>query len=273
MATNEVTPEFNKQSGADFDYYADISSLHATQLRVGYKEIEEKRKDLVDKAAKGKLQEYLESKAVVVVLGPPGLTDTAPFQSLMEMADNISQQNKNAGKNKPAKPQSLPAANFDLKATIFVVDHHHGTLAAKEAGCTTVPIKKLHDFSNLTIAEFWRKMWDENLLNFNNNGPAGSFDDPFRSLARSVRKAGGYGKADTLYEEFLWANFFREHMDQEFVVKNYDKAVKDAVKLAKSADAKGLPGYIGVPVAKQAPVISPVVSKKKASKTAKPLTK
>ena len=266
MTANDVAQEFNSQSVATYDYYADISTLHATQMRVGYIEIEEKRKDFADKSAKGRLKEYLESKAVLVVLGPPGITDTAPFPSLMDMADNISQHNKKAGKNKPVKIQPLPAADFDRKATLFVIDHHHGTLGAKEAGCTTVPIKIMHDYSQLTVAQFWRKMWEGNLLNLNNNGPAGSFDDPFRSLARSVRKAGGYGKAETLYEEFQWANFFREHMDQKFVLEHYDEAVKKAVKLARSEAAKNLPGYIA-----PAPQQSALKGKMKKIKNSKPL--
>lgn len=34
-------------------------------------------------------------------------------------------------------------------------------------------------------------------------------DDPNRSLAAEVRKAGGYAKEAAPYTEFLWADFFR----------------------------------------------------------------
>jgi len=280
MDTNKVTPEFNSQSGKPFDYYVDISSLHATQLRVGYSEIEQKRRDFADKAAKGKLQAYLESKPVIVVFGPPGMTNTKPFPSLMEMAANIDKQNK--GKNKTAKaPLLLPPADYDGEATVWVVDHHHSTIAVHRAGGTTVPIEMLHDYSNLTEQKFWQKMWDDDLLNLNNDGPDGSFDDPFRSLAREVRKAGGYEKADTLYEEFQWANFFRDKIDAKLmddfakvIEKGGDltkcEAVRQAVVFAKSEQAKDLPGYKGPQQQQASSISSAKATGKKPEKNAKP---
>jgi hypothetical protein len=34
-------------------------------------------------------------------------------------------------------------------------------------------------------------------------------DDPFRSLAGELRRAGGFAKETTTFSEFLWADFFR----------------------------------------------------------------
>jgi hypothetical protein len=205
-----------------FDYYANLSDLHATQLRVGYTEIEEKRREFDAKDADGKLQAYLESKPVLVVLGPPGITDTTPFPSLPEMADDINKHTKStAGKHKSTKVRHpLPQANFDTgKATIFVVDHHHESLGLMTAShdFTTTPIKIVHDYSNMTPEQFWAQMRKDNLLNMNNKGPVNSFNDPYRSLVRFVRKAGGFEKADALYEEFQWADFFRDKIDEKLV--------------------------------------------------------
>jgi hypothetical protein len=37
---------------------------------------------------------------------------------------------------------------------------------------------------------------------------AGLIDDPFRSLAGELRRAGGFAKDTTPFSEFLWADFF-----------------------------------------------------------------
>ena len=69
-------------------------------------------------------------------------------------------------------------------------------------------------------------------------------DDPYRSVAWQVRERGGYLKTAEPFEEFLWASFFRRHMTVE-PVHHFQKAVEEALTLAKSPLAAGLPGYLG----------------------------
>jgi len=272
---------FNTQASKPFDYYAKLSDLHATQLRVGYTEVEEKRREFDAKDADGKLQAYLESKPVLVVLGPPGITDTKPFPSLPEMAAAIDKSNNGIKHPQTAKERHpLPAANFDTSnATLFVVDHHHESLSLMTSAhdFTTTPIKVVHDYSSLTPQQFWQKMQDEKLLNTNNSGPANSFDDPYRSLARYVRKAGGFEKADALYEEFQWADFFRDKIDAKLLddlnnavekggVWQKTEAIKQAFALARSEQAKDLPGYIAA--APQTVTVAKAIKKQLKSKSA-----
>jgi hypothetical protein len=70
-------------------------------------------------------------------------------------------------------------------------------------------------------------------------------DDPFRSLAGELRRAGGFAKDTTPFSEFLWANFLRRRMKREAVEANFSHAIAKALELAKSVDANYLPGWCG----------------------------
>jgi hypothetical protein len=75
-------------------------------------------------------------------------------------------------------------------------------------------------------------------------------DDPFRSLAGELRRAGGFAKDTTPFSEFLWAEFLRQRMKRKAVETNFEHALERALELAKSADADYLPGWCG-PVAQE----------------------
>ena len=67
-------------------------------------------------------------------------------------------------------------------------------------------------------------------------------DDPYRSLAGELRRA-CFGKATAPpFSEFLWADFLRRRIDRETVKDKFVKALKQALKLAKSHQAHHLPG-------------------------------
>ena len=69
-------------------------------------------------------------------------------------------------------------------------------------------------------------------------------DDPYRSLAAFVRRKGGYMSSRTPHAEFLWANFFRTRISAPLLEEDFDKAVGLAVELARTEEAKDLPGYL-----------------------------
>ena len=73
----------------------------------------------------------------------------------------------------------------------------------------------------------------------------GLVDDPFRSLAGELRRAGGFAKDTTPFSEFLWADFLRRRMERKEVESHFDRALDQAMKLAKSHDADFLPGWCG----------------------------
>ncbi len=70
-------------------------------------------------------------------------------------------------------------------------------------------------------------------------------DDPFRSLAGELRRAGGFAKDTTPFSEFLWADFLRRRIKRKAVERNFDDALERALALAKSDAAGYLPGWCG----------------------------
>ena len=70
-------------------------------------------------------------------------------------------------------------------------------------------------------------------------------DDPFRSLAGELRRAGGFAKDTTPFSEFLWADFLRRKMSRKSVEDNFAKAMEKGLAFARGKDAVYLPGWCG----------------------------
>ena len=70
-------------------------------------------------------------------------------------------------------------------------------------------------------------------------------DDPFRSLVGELIRAGGCAKTQTPFFEFLWADFLRRRIKPSLVEKDFATALTKALDLAKGPDAKSLPGWSG----------------------------
>jgi hypothetical protein len=70
-------------------------------------------------------------------------------------------------------------------------------------------------------------------------------DDPYRSLAGELRRAGGYAKDITPFSEFIWADFLRRRVKRQLVDDDFPAALTRALKLAKDGAAGYLPGWCG----------------------------
>lgn len=70
-------------------------------------------------------------------------------------------------------------------------------------------------------------------------------DDPFRSLAGELRRVGGFAKETLPFSEFQWADFLRQRMKRATVEKDFGRALEIALTLARSLDADYLPGWCG----------------------------
>ena len=58
-------------------------------------------------------------------------------------------------------------------------------------------------------------------------------DDPFRSLAGELRRAGGFAKDTTPFSEFLWADFLRRRLSRKVVEDDFEKAIEKGLTLVK----------------------------------------
>ena len=142
---------------------------------------------------------------------------------------------------------------------LYVVDHHHFLCVCYHVGIGKVRIDVVKDLSHrkMTYRQFWAWMTDHrNSYPFCQFGEGprnelylpkdirGLADDPYRSLAWFVRKAGAFENSEKNFGEFTWANFFRKKklLDQDGVA-GLDKAMVAAVALAQSPQASKLPGF------------------------------
>lgn len=168
-----------------------------------------------------------------------------------EMKEMGHDELRDALKRDPIPVVAAPDGAF------YVIDHHHQALAAYRTGRENAFFVLDADYSKLPdMAEFWSRMRKKKWVReFDRFGrpmeiPAGLprsilglKDDPFRGLAWFVRKRGGYRKSGVEFAEFLWADFFRTRVRIGKSAKEFKASVKEAVALAHSPSAKGLPGW------------------------------
>jgi hypothetical protein len=189
-----------------------ILDLRPTQITVGMREVEAKRKRWSEiKGDKG--GKFLGKHMVPVVLGP--------------------------------------------KHRNYVVDHHHLARALHEAGVKDIAVTAIANLSALDSDEFWTVMDNRNWMHpFDAEGVRRRYadipksvkdlvDDPFRSLAGELRRAGGFAKDTTPFSEFLWADFLRRRLKRKAVERDFGRAIEQALQLAKSPAATHLPGWCG----------------------------
>lgn len=143
------------------------------------------------------------------------------------------------------------------KDRYFIVDHHHLGLALLEESVSKVKLLLLKDFSVLDTAEFWTVMdhhqWAHS---YDAQGRRCAMtdipsrlqrlaDDPYRSLAGAVRRAGGFPKDQQPFAEFLWADFFRHRISAKLLKADPARAQEKALDLAHDRRAAHLPGWSG----------------------------
>jgi hypothetical protein len=189
-----------------------ILDLRPTQMTVGMREVKEKRKRFREQKAK-KQSELLGKHMIPVVVGPD--------------------------------------------KRFYVVDHHHLARALHEEGIEDILVTVIGDLRMVERDAFWgvmdNKRW---VYPYDAKGERRTFkdlpksvlelkDDPFRSLAGELRRAGGFAKDTTPFSEFLWADFLRRLVSRKTVEDNFAKAMEKALELAKSENAIYLPGWCG----------------------------
>jgi hypothetical protein len=189
-----------------------ILSLRPTQVTVGFREVDEKRKAWRERSAE-KGAAYLGRHMIPVILGPKGRH--------------------------------------------YVTDHHHMARAMHDEGVKDVLVNVIADLRGLDKNSFWVVLDCRGWCHpYDAAGVRQDFaaiptsiadlvDDPFRSLAGELRRAGGFAKDVTPFSEFLWADFLRHRIKRKAVDKDFESALQEALALAKGLDAGYLPGWCG----------------------------
>ncbi|GJD51188.1 hypothetical protein OPKNFCMD_3940 [Methylobacterium crusticola] len=189
-----------------------IAELRPTQMTVGYREVEAKRRHWrripdAERAA------FLGSHMIPVLLGP--------------------------------------------KKRRYVIDHHHLARALAEEGVEHVLTTVVADLHALDKDAFWvvadHRAWvhpydPEGVRRGIGDLPkriGDLADDPFRSLAGELRRAGGFAKDTTPFSEFLWADFLRRRIKRKSVEGDFSAALEEALSLARGKEAGYLPGWCG----------------------------
>src|SRR5271170_6061019 len=189
-----------------------LDELRPTQITVGMKEVEEKRRRWRDKHGV-KAGEFLASHMIPVVLGPKGRRYVTDHHHLARALHE-------EGVKQVATAVVLDLSRLDLEAFWVVLDNrglmHPFDDQGRRQGYKDIP---------RSIEEL--------------------VDDPYRSLAGELRRGGGYAKDTTPVSEFLWADFLRRRIARKDIEKHFEEALERALKLAKSGDADYLPGWCG----------------------------
>ena len=189
-----------------------ISRLRPTVICVGLREVEQKRRQWRERRGES-AAEFLGRHMIPVLRGPKG------------------------------RP--------------YVIDHHHLVRALHEEGVEDILVNVVADLSALKGEAFWIYLDNRQWCHpYDGAGKRRDFagiptsiaeleDDPFRSLAGELRRAGGYAKDTTPFSEFIWADFLRRRIKRRAVDKDFAAALLEALTLARGAEAGYLPGWCG----------------------------
>jgi hypothetical protein len=187
-----------------------VDDLHPTQITVGMREVREKRKHWRDAGHKAK---FLGSHLIPVIRGP--------------------------------------------KERLYVIDHHHLALALHDEGVREMAVTVVAELGILDKDAFWTYLDNRGWLHpYDDRGRRRHYrdlprrvtdliDDPYRSLAGELRRAGGFAKDTTPFSEFLWADFLRRRIKRARVERSFTAALEQALGLARGEDANYLPGWCG----------------------------
>ncbi len=186
----------------------EIKKLHPLQYAVGKKEVQSKRREIKKlKKNESKRKKFLKKKIVPVILGP----------------DRV----------------------------LYILDHHHTVLALQKEGFDHVTIHQIADYSKLSLEAFYERVVDKHWVRLKDEkgreiawqkleakkGLKDLPNDPYRSLAGMLRDAGGFEKTETPFYEFLWADFLRTRIPTPGKKISWKRALREALRLAKSPDA------------------------------------
>jgi hypothetical protein len=187
-----------------------IRDLHPTQITVGMREVEQKRKDWRKRDHKS---EFLGRHMVPVILGP---NDRYYVIDHHHLARALIEE----GQREVFVTVIADLHRLDRDSFWFVLDCHDWMHPFDDKG-------KRRGYEDIPKSV-------KSLV-----------DDPFRSLAGELRRLGGFAKDTTPFSEFLWADFLRRRFKRKVIEDDFGEALEQALRWAKAPDADYLPGWCG----------------------------
>ena len=195
------------------------------------------------------------------LLHPVPIADLRPTQITVGMREVKAKQKGWQQFDKKKKAEFLGRHMIPVirgpRDRLYVIDHHHLSLALHNEGVKDVLVTSVADLRKLPEDAFWIYLDNRSWVHpYDASGRRRDFtqiprkisglkDDPYRSIAGELRRIGGFAKDTTPFSEFLWADFMRRRISRSLTKQDFPKALKLAFKLAKSEDAGYLPGWCG----------------------------
>lgn len=189
-----------------------IEDLRPTQITVGMREVEAKRKSWREKVPKKELK-FLEDHMMPVILGPKGRHYIIDHHHLARALHE-------EGRKDVLVTVVADLSKIDKDAFWVFLDNRSWMHPFDEHG-------RRRDYGDIP------------------SSVADLADDPYRSLAGELRRIGGFAKDTTPFSEFLWADFLRRRVKRKLVEESFSDALAKSLELAKSSDADYLPGWCG----------------------------
>jgi hypothetical protein len=189
-----------------------LEDLRPTQMTVGFKEVDEKRKSWA-KLKPASRRDAMRRELFPAVIGPKKTYYILDHHHtavalVKEQSDTV------------AVGIVKDLSHLEREAFWIFLDHYSWVHPYDQHGCRQSLDKMPDEFTALK-------------------------NDPYRSLAGDVRDAGGFAKSDAPYLEFLWANFFRDALPAKSLDADPKKALAKALALARSKECSHLPGWPG----------------------------
>jgi hypothetical protein len=212
LARAVAAPPFDASLPAKSRCVVAIEAVRPTQFAVGYREVEERARNILGKSPK-KLEQYMAEHVPLLVVGPGGVPYLIDGHHLALALVKHRVTDRFEARIEANWRDLSPAEfwkNMRRRGWVYLYDNQgHGPLD---------PDRLPRKVSELT-------------------------DDPYRSLAWEVRKRGGYGKTNAPHAEFEWANYFRSRIAIGSAPGDFNRAVEAALAISRLPAAKDLPGY------------------------------
>src|ERR1035437_5809611 len=190
----------------------DIADLRPTQITVGIREVDAKRKGWREKKRK-KGGEFLGKHMIPVILGPNNRHYVIDHHHLARALHE----------------EGVKDVLVTVVANLSMVDRDTFWIVLDNRSW-------MHPFNDKGYRREYKDI---------PKSVGGLVDDPFRSLAGELRRPGGFSKDTTPFSEFLWADFLRRRIKRKLVELDFDRGLTTAMKFAKSQEAIYLPGWCG----------------------------